>query len=204
MLLLMHQEFCSLCNNSEINFADFTANMPESLCRACVPIVVVWFVGWFCLALLLNRDSLYPGPCNNCEKKTLQKWCRWWMMTDLLSFGSAIMRPLSHHPLWSVREPWTLLGTRPPTSDLTTHPHQRRPELPVSTAKPTISAWTINLLRKNKWKRTFCSQFLFRFDSWTVHKDYYCILQASYTSFLSLHRQQACEYRMCYCILATY
>lgn len=87
MLLLMHQEFCSLCNNSEINFADFTANMPESLCRACVPIVVVWFVGWFCLALLLNRDSLYPGPCNNCEKKTLQKWCSgggWWQIFSAL------------------------------------------------------------------------------------------------------------------------
>lgn len=49
--------------------------MPKSLYSVCVPVVVVWFVGWFCLALFLNRNSLYPGPCNNCEKKTIPKWC---------------------------------------------------------------------------------------------------------------------------------
>lgn len=87
----------TLCSNSESNFAEFTANMPKSLCSVCTPVVVVWFVGWFCLALFLNRNSLYPGPCNNCEKKTVPKWCSRGGWGQIFQGPSALGVPLWSH-----------------------------------------------------------------------------------------------------------
>lgn len=116
--LLMHQEHNSSVPFAiiQIIFAEFTASVPKSLCPVCVPMVVGWFVRWFCLALFLNRDSL--DLVNNCGKKTLQNDAQVVVEHRSSRPGSATVKPLCHHPFWSGMEPWTPLGTRAPTSDL--------------------------------------------------------------------------------------
>lgn len=107
----MHQEHNPSAQLATIQRSTLLNLQPicQSLCA--VSSVVVWFVGWFCLALISNRDSLYPGPCNNREKKTLQQW--WWgQISGSLSSGGASVKPLCHQPLWSLMEPSTPLATR--------------------------------------------------------------------------------------------